>query len=207
MNNSKHIFVRAAGICSILAPLMMLAADSFLLVTGRSFEWSIALWLSFVLFVPAIFGMTYLSAGRASRWAVAGGASAFFGCMAGASMQVLFRVHAVLHEAGSTQAVELLKGSRKLVTSTQMIGIFFPVGLLILAVCLYQRRVVSPLVPLSLAAGAVLFPVGRIAGFAAAVIGSGLLLALAFGMAGVRLLSARAGGREGVAISETAGAL
>ncbi len=190
MNDATHLFLRIASICSILAPSVMLAADSFLLLSGRRFEWTIILWLAWVLFVPAIFGLTYLLASRGSKLAVVGGASAFLGCMAGPGLMALFRVYAVLDEVGSSQTVDLLRSVRKLTASTQMIGIFFPVGLLILAACLYRRRIVNPLVPLSLAIGAILFPVGRITGFIAAIISSDLLLTAAFVLIGIRLLEA-----------------
>ncbi|MGB7922197.1 MAG: hypothetical protein WCF57_03015 [Pyrinomonadaceae bacterium] len=189
MNETKHSFIRLAGICSMLAPLVLLTGDSILLLGHLRFEWTIALWLSFVLFVPAIFGLTYLAAGEGSRLALVGGASAFFGSMAGASMQVLFRVWAVLDEAGSPQTIELLRSSRKLIATTQMIGIFFPIGLLILAASLYRRHVVSPIVPLSLAIGAILFPMGRIAGLLVGLIGGDLLLIVAFVMVGRWLLT------------------
>jgi len=205
MNNAPHLFLRIAGICSILAPSVMLAADSVLLLTGRRFEWTIILWLAFVLFVPAIFGLTYLLASRGSRLAVVGGASAFFGCMAGASMQVLFRVYAVLDEIGSSQTVVLLRGIGKLAASTQMIGIFFPAGLLILAACLYRGRIVNPLVPVSLAIGAILFPMGRVAGLMVGIFGGDLLLTGAFVIVGIRLLSAKEpAATEGVATQRAA---
>ena len=189
MTNSNHSFTRAAGVCSILAPLPLLIGDIMQIRGGLDFEWTIALWVSFVLFVPAIFGLTYLLAGRGSRLAFVGGACAYFGCMAGASMQVLFRVWAVLREAGSPQTVELLRGSTKLIVTTQIIGIFFPLGLLVLAACLYRSRMVSPLVALSLAGAAILFPMGRIAGLLVGLIGGDLLLMLVFGVVGSRLLS------------------
>ncbi len=204
MNKANRSFIRIAGVCSILAPLVLFIGDLLLLSAGLRFEWTIALWLSFVLFVPAIFGLTYLTASDGSRLAIVGGASAFFGCMAGASMQVLFRVWAVLNELGSPQTIELLQSSRKLIASTQMIGLFFPVGLLILAACLYRKRIVNPLVPLALAGGAILFPMGRIAGLLVGFIGGDLLLITAFGMIGRRLLSASANehGRANMSVAQ-----
>jgi hypothetical protein len=181
-------FSRIAGICCIAAPLLMLAAD-LLQLGGLKFEFTIVLWLAFVFFVPAILGLTYLIAKYGGGLAILGGASAFFGAMAGASMQVLFRVWAVLEEKNSPQTIELLKGSGKLIATTQMIGIFFPVGLLILAICLYWNRILSPLVALALAVGAILFPVGRIAGFWWAFIGSDILLIVAFVFMGRKLFS------------------
>jgi hypothetical protein len=197
MVNPKLPFISIAGICSMLAPLVLLIGDAVLLIGNLRFEWTIIMWVSFVLFVPAIFGATYLAAGNGSRLALVGGASAFIGCMAGASMQVLFRVWAVLDELGSPQTVELLRSSRKLIVSTQMIGIFFPIGLLILAASLYRRRLVHPVVPLSLAIGAILFPMGRIAGLLVGLVGADLLLIVAFVLIGRRLLSAN----ESVAVA------
>jgi len=127
MTDTTRMFIRIAGICSIIAPLVMLAAD-LLQIGGLRFEFTIVSWLTFVFFVPAIFGLTYLIAGYGSRLALLGGASAFFGAMAGASMQVLFRVWAVLAAKDSPQTIELLRGSGKLIATTQMIGIFFPLG-------------------------------------------------------------------------------
>ena len=200
MRDTTHLLLRIAGVCSILAPSVMLAADSVLLLTGWRFEWTIILWIAFVLFVPAIFGLTYLLASRGSRLAVVGGASAFFGCMVGASMQAIFRVYAVLDEIGSSQTVSLLQSTPKLTATYRMIGGFFPLGLLILAACLYRARVVNPLVPLSLAIGAILFPIGRVTGLMVAMIGSDLLLTAAFVIIGIRLLSAKQpAAAEGVA--------
>jgi len=189
MKNTKELFIRIFGICSIIAPLLMLAAD-LLQIGGLRFEFTIVLWLAFVFFVPAILGLTYLVASYGSRLVILGGALAYFGAMAGASMQVLFRVWAILEEKGSPQTIELLQGSTKLIATTQMIGIAFPIGLLILAICLLRKRIVSPLVALVFAAGAILFPVGRIAGFWWAFISSDILLIIAFGLIGWRLFSA-----------------
>lgn len=188
MNNSKHPFLRIAAICAILAPLALLTGD-LLMMAGRPFEFSIGLWLAFVFFVPAIFAVAYLSYSSGSRLALVGGACAFFGAMAGASMQILFRVYAVLDEAGNAQAIELLRSTMKLIATTQMIGIFFPIGLIMLAISLFGRRLFHPLMPLLLIGAAVAFPVGRIIGLAAAVFTSDVLLLAAFGLIGWRMLT------------------
>jgi hypothetical protein len=189
MNKTGRSFLRIAGVCSILAPVVLLIGDAMLLAGTLKFEQTIVSWLSFVLFVPAILGMTYLAASGGHGLALVGGASAFFGTMAGASMQVFFRVRAVLNELGLPQTVDLLRASTKLVASTQMIGIFFPIGLVLLALGLYRSRTVNAIVPLSLAIGALLFPMGRIAGLVVGFVGGDLLLLLAFAAVGRRLLS------------------
>lgn len=192
MTRVGNKFLRLAGLCAMLAPLPLMAGDVMQIVGGMGFEWTVALWLSFVLFVPAVFGLTYLVARGGSRLGLWGGAAAFVGCMAGASMQILFRVWAVLDEAGSPETIRLLQGSKKLIVSTQMIGIFFPLGLLILAASIYRSRAASPLAALLLAAGAILFPVGHAMRLNFGLVGGDVLLLAAFVMIGGRLLSARA---------------
>lgn len=191
MNILKHPFVRIAGLCAILAPLVMFIGDLVLIVGGRKFEWTIILWLAFVLFVPAIFGLTYIAFGRSeNKLALAGGASAFFGAMAGAGMQVLFRVYAVLEETGDGQAIEDLQKTFKLIAATQMIGLFFPIGLILLSISLFRHRGFNRLTPLLLTVGAILFPIGRIGGYAFAVIGSDLVLTAAFVLIGLQIITA-----------------
>ena len=202
MKNVEHPFLKIAGICSILAPVILLTGDLLMVAADMRFEWTIALWLAFVLFVPAIFGLTFLLFNDGSRLALVGGLCAFFGAMAGASMQVLFRVYAVLNERGADQAIELLRDTFKLIATTQMIGIFFPVGLILLAVSVYQSNVFNRMTSLLLLLGAVLFPVGRIGGFAFAVLGSGIFLLAAFAFIGWQILARR----ENIATREIAGA-
>jgi hypothetical protein len=189
MNDLKHPFIKIAGVCSILAPIVLIIGDLLPVIADLRFEWTIALWLAFVLFVPAIFGLTFLLFENGSRLALVGGILAFFGAMAGASMQVLFRVYAVLAERGADQTAELLRGTFKLIATTQMIGIFFPIGLILLAISIYRSRIFNSATPFLLAGGAILFPVGRIAGLVPAVFGSGVLLLAAFGLIGWHILS------------------
>ena len=189
MNNIKHPFIRIAAVCAILAPLILLAGDLVLIISEQRFIWTVVLWLSFVLFVPAIFGLTFVAFGRGNKLAVIGGAFAFFGAMAGASMQVLFRVYSVFDEAGDGRAVELLQKTMKLIATTQMIGIFFPIGLILISISTYSNRIFNRLASLLLVVGAILFPIGRIGGFAIAVIGSGIFLIAAFGLIGWQIIN------------------
>ena len=158
---------------------------------GMMFEFTIALWLAFSLFIPAVFGLTFILFERGSRLAPVGGISTFIGLMAGAGMQALFRVYAVLIERGEQPTVELLRSTFKLVAATQMIGLFFPVGLILLAVSLFRTKVFNPTLPFLFVLAAILFPIGRIAGVAAAVFASGVLLFVAFGLIGWQILAGR----------------
>ncbi len=171
---------RAASACLPLAPIFLLAGDILQILKGFDFELTLLLWISFVLFLPALGLLTYraLAAGQALAWAA--GAFALIGTVAGASMQVLFRVIAVLNEAGAGAGVEVLENSGKLAQTTLMPGIFFPLGLLTLAIALSRGKVISAPAALLLAAGAILFPVGHAVGVPAALILGDLVLVLAF---------------------------
>jgi len=90
MNETTSQFLKIAGVCGIVGTILLLAIDVVLITTGRMFEWSIGMWLAFLLMIPAVLGFTYYLASRGSRLAYVAGGFAFFGLMAGASMQVLF---------------------------------------------------------------------------------------------------------------------
>lgn len=194
MTDTGRQYLRLAAVCAILCPLILLIADIMRVAQGGvTFAWTIVIWGAFVLFVPAVLAISYAAAEGGNRLAVLGGVSAFVGAMAGASMQVYFRSWAILDEGGYAQALDYLKTSFKMVASTQMIGIFFPLGLLIIAVSLFISRKFKWYVPLALAGTAVLFPMGRIGGFLTGIFGADLLMILAFGTIGRYLLSAGSG--------------
>ena len=188
MLNTTSKFSTIAGACAVFAPVVLLCSDIYRLSTNRDFEWSIGLWLAFVLFVPAVFGFTYQLVAAGSRLALVGGGLAFFGAMAGASMQVLFRTYAVLAEQGAHGAIDQLRSTFKLIASTQMIGLTWPIGLITLAAALLLTDRKRWMTSLLLAAGAIAFPIGRIAGSQAAIILSGIFFMGAFGLIGQQLL-------------------
>jgi hypothetical protein len=70
-----------------------------------------------------------------------------------------------------------------------MIGIFFPIGLIMLAISIFRSKIFNAATPFLLVGGALLFPVGRIAGIVPAVIGSGALLFAAFGLIGWHIIT------------------
>ena len=71
-------------------------------------------------------------------------------------------------------------------------GLAFPVGFLVLAYALWRSRAAPAAAAPLVALGALLFPVGRIGGVEAAVMGSGLALTLGMSLTALRLLGAGA---------------
>ncbi|MEO8648736.1 MAG: hypothetical protein ABI539_06185 [Acidobacteriota bacterium] len=189
MANSASQLLKIAGVGAFAGPVILLASDIFMMVTDRKFEWTIGLWLALLLMIPAVIGLTYMLAAEGSRLAYLAGCLSFFGLMAGASMQVLFRVHAVLEEQGALTVVDQLRNTFKLVASTQMIGLAWPLGLLIFAAAWYSVRRTF-LIPLLFVLAAIAFPIGRIAGSSAGVLISGVLFVVIFAVVGRQLFAA-----------------
>ena len=189
MANTASPLLTMAGIGAFVGPVILLASDIFMMATDRKFEWSIGLWLAMLFMIPAVIGLTYMLAAEGSRLAYVAGCLSFFGLMAGASMQVLFRVHGVLEEQGAQAAVDQLRNTFKLVASTQMIGLTWPLGLLTFAAAWYAvRRTI--LVPILFVVSAIAFPIGRIAGSSAGVLISGVLFIVIFAIVGKQLFAA-----------------
>lgn len=170
---------RPAGLSSwspafLLAGALLLLGGDLLQVLRVEIAWTILLGLAFLCFGAGLLLLPQaLSLSR--PLVTAGILCAFVGCFAGAGMQVLFRASEVLRAAGETRASDLIQSHRAMVISTLAPGILFPIGLLALAIGLPRSRV-----SLSLALGAILFPIGHAVGFAPALLGGDLVLLLAF---------------------------
>ncbi len=183
---------RIAGAAMIAAPLVMLVADSIGLAFGDVgfWAWSVALWVSFLLFVPAVVGMSAAAAGSADRLGLAGAGLALIGLMTGATIMGVHRTAHVLSGAVGEAEMAAAPGAKLLLATSIQPGLTFPIGLLILTLALRRAGALSGPMAAVLAAGAILFPVGRIfVGFAGSV-ASDVCLALALVPLGLSLRSA-----------------
>jgi hypothetical protein len=180
-------FARIAQVCSFLAPMALLTAD-LCQTAERRFAFSVWLFAAAVCFVPAILAVAYRAGASSPALATLGGGLAFFGAMAMAGMSVLFRAQAVLLEMGQADTVTMLGSVFKLAASTQMIGIAFPAGLLLLALTLWRGRMARPWGAILLAGGAIAFPIGHAAGVWVFLIAGDLLLLAAFALLGRRIV-------------------
>ena len=196
MNKTGAGMLQIAGVCAVAAPVLLLITDLSRIFADTDFVWTIGMWISLMLLIPTVLAFTYLLSQNVNRLALLGGALAYFGLMAGASMQVLFRVYAVLREQGAAGTVGQLGSTFKLVASTQMIGIAWPLGLLILSLICFRLRSVSFIVPLLLLIGAIVFPIGRIGDLAVAVLISDAAFVIGFGLLAPRLFAAANGTAE-----------
>lgn len=189
-NIAGRQMLKIAGVAAFAGTTLLLVSDLVHIFVGMAFEWTVGLFLALMFMAAATVGFTYLVASRAGLIGVIGGCFAFFGLVAGAGMQALFRVHAVLEEQGSTQVVTQLKQTFKLVAATQMIGLAWPLGAVLLSIGSLKAWPGQYLLPLLLLIGAISFPIGRIAGSAVAIVLSGTVFLIAYWIIGKRLFAA-----------------
>lgn len=189
-NVAGRQMLRIAGSAAFVGPVVLLVSDLIHVFMGMTFEWTIGLFIAMMLLTAATVGFTYLVSSRSGIVGIIGGCFAFFGLIAGASMQAFFRALAVLQEQGSTEAANQLQQTFKLVASTQMIGLTWPIGAFLLGIASLKAWPGHYLLPLLFFVGAISFPIGRIAGSDIAVVLSGLAFIGAYFIIGSRLFAA-----------------
>jgi hypothetical protein len=192
---------RGAAACLIAAPALMLAGDALRYWAGAQHAWLVMVKLSFALFVGAALALVGLTRGRADGAGLLGGALAVVGCLAGSGILTATAIFqsfdaAALGEAAerAVEASMTKSGVGAYILFYPLPGLAFPIGFLVLAYALRRSRAASPAAAPLVALGALLFPVGRIGGVEAAVMGSGLALTLGMSLAALRLLGV--GARE-----------
>ncbi len=185
---------RGAAACLFTAPALMLAGDALRYWAGMEWVWLVMFKLSFAFFVGAALGMVGLTRGRADGAGLLGGALAVVGCLAGSGIVTANAIIQSFNAAALGEAAEraveasmMKSGVGAYVILYPLPGLAFPAGFLVLAYALWRARAASPAAALLVALGALLFPVGRIGGVEAAVIGSGLALTLGMSLAALRL--------------------
>jgi len=174
--------------------LEILPEASALSQTGIAVRGVIAV-VFMLLMVAGVFGITQILRARADWLGLLGGAAVLIGQIAAVRIGVLLQLIA-LSESGVTSIppnlIGLLFQSAPLVgLSIFRVGIFFPLGLIMLGIALIWARPVSWLFGLLLIIGGVLFPIGRVLGMDWAVIACNIILAAAFGLIGWQILTRR----------------
>lgn len=176
---------RVAGVSLIVGPALLLTSSVVRFGFGRFFEWYQTMKLSFFFIALGVLGLVHLLRGRADGSGHAGGALALAGCLSGASIVTAAYILEPLRGAVPDDRLQALYLT---VVNSPLPGLFFPIGLLVLAVALLRKRVVPLWAGLLFAVGAVLFPVGRIPGFVWAIFACDVLLTVALGYIGLRVL-------------------
>ena len=191
---------RGAAFCLFAAPLLMFAGDALRYGAGMQRTWLVMFKLSFAFFVGAALALVHLVSGRADRAGLLGGVLAVVGSLSGSGIVTANAVIGTVESAGLDQAATLAVESAMRTSEMgayillyPLPGLAFPAGFLVLSYALLRARAASPAAAGALALGALLFPVGRIGGIEAAILGSGLAMSLGMGMIALRLLASGAG--------------
>ncbi|MFN2509730.1 MAG: hypothetical protein ABR589_13290, partial [Chthoniobacterales bacterium] len=118
-----------------------MVADVMQVIGGFDFEWTVVMWIAFVLFVPAVLGIVHLLRNRADYLGLLGGAFCIVGLMAGAGMMTIFRLNAVLIAGGERRLAPAIQSAFKanpaLPLTIFVPGFLFALGFIVLAVGLY----------------------------------------------------------------------
>ena len=162
---ADRLEAKVAGVCLILAPLLMVPNTFFEYREGRLFWAGYLGVLAYTCLVPGLLGIARLLRRRAPRLSVVGGLLATVGTVYGAVFSAALLFAWAERAAGTPEATavainEVVEG--RLFPALIPFGILFPVSLLLLGVGLFRTGVVPKWVGALLAIGAVLFPVGHI---------------------------------------------
>lgn len=183
---------RLASTGLILGPLLFLGIDVWMYGYGQMLRGSIAGLASMIVWIPAVMGLYHLLRSRSERWALVAGGTAVTGVLGVVAIIASGVLHLmVLRGAPGSEVVrEAVKsGHAQVMGLFGPLGVLFPLGLLLFAVGLARYGVVPRWSGVLLAAGAVLYPAGRIPSVLPVLVASDLALALGFGWLGVRLLT------------------
>ena len=164
----------------IVSPWVLLLGDISQITYHSNIAWTIFLAISFLLFVGGIPAINALTQDTDPKFRLVINIFLLIGAMAGASMQVLFRVLTILENAKLTEAVEVLSMNPALPVSTMVPGIFFPFGLILLGIALFLSKKYPNWKVIALLMGAVLFPIGHALGNTIALITGDLVLVVAW---------------------------
>ena len=163
-----------------LSPALV-AVAGFIAVTGA------------VLMTASILGLSHLLRSRADGVGLSGATCALVGWAVSTRISSVIQLDAVLRagvEGVPASALESVFKSAPLVWASMFpVGLFFPAGLITLGIALFYWRPVNRWLGLLLALGGVLFPIGRAAGVAPAVVACDIVLATAFASIGWQILS------------------
>ncbi len=149
--------------------------------------------VNMVLMIASVLGIMQILRARADWIGLLGATFTLIGQTAASRMGVIIQFNA-LSESGTSgippNLPEFLSKSAPLVwASIVPIGIFFPLGLIMLGIALVWARPVNWLFGLLLAIGGVLFPIGRALGMAWAITACDIVLGVAFALIGWQILT------------------
>lgn len=116
------------------------------------------------LWIPGILGKVHLLRPTADRLGLFGGAVAFLGLVAVTNIMLLQLVFALIEQKAENYPEVIAGVFHNVLLVTYLFGPLFPLGLFLLGIGLHRLRIFPSSATCAFLLGAILFPVGRIAG-------------------------------------------
>lgn len=150
--------------------------------------------LNAVLMPAAILGLSQLLRASADRAGLVGAAFALVGWAAATRITTVIQLDSLISSAsagaeGVSVVGSALQSAPAVFVSIFPVGLFFPLGLIVLGLALFLRHPLSRWLGLLLVCGGLLFPVGRAAGSEFAIVACDITLGAAFAALGWLMLT------------------
>ena len=156
---------KIAGVCLIVAPLLMIVSSFLEYQTDTLFAAGIIGVVAITLYIPALQGVARLLWTDAPRLSVVGSLIAAFGGAGSVIFEAALLFEWAEREAGATEQLmlaitDVVEG--RIFSVIIIISILFPGSLLVLGVGLFRTGIAPKWAGILLALGAITLPVGRI---------------------------------------------
>jgi hypothetical protein len=164
----------------VTSAIVLLLGDVLQVLNHDNILWTVCLAISFVLFVAGIPAVNSFIYSSNSTFKSIINSFLLIGAIAGASMQVFFRIEIILDKEKLFNAVEALSNYPSLAFTTMVPGIFFPLGLILLCIAMLLAKKHTTWKTMLLLIGAISFPVGHAIGNLIALIVGDVILICAW---------------------------
>jgi hypothetical protein len=185
----------ALGVLYLTNPLTQLIVRGADLSPLRIALIGFASLIHMALAVGSVIGITQLLRGRADRTGLTGGALMILGWAVGTRILLLGQFESLLQSgvAGLPQnAMRMIFEAAPIVyLSVVPVGLLYPIGVITLGIALAATGPIPRWIGVLLAAGGLLFPIGRIFRLSWALVSCDLVLGAAFALIGWQILTRR----------------
>ena len=165
VSSADQLQQKIAGVCLIVAPLLMIVSSFLEYQTDNLFAAGIIGVVAYTLFIPALQGVARLLRADAPHLSVVGGLIATIGGAGAVIMEAALLFEWAEREAGVPEQLmlaitDVVEG--RIFPVVIIFSILFPGSLLALGIGLFRTNIVPKWTGILLALGAVIFPFGRI---------------------------------------------
>ncbi len=198
-----------SAICLIAAPLLLLTGSLTTLLSPQSFYVRYVFGKAgLAIFVFAVFVLVQMLRPQMEKLALISGGMAIIGAISGTTLySFVYYADEMSNrgfDAATTQSLEtLFRQVYMTMVLMPLPGLFFPLGLTILAVGLFVKKITPRPAAVILAIGAISFPFGRIPGNVTIFVVTDVLFTISLGFIGWQILSSSFAVQQNLNYSQT----